>query len=92
MQAKSQPAPIAGPFTAPITGTSSDSNSRGRRWMPTSIALAIAYVGIENFFVKDGSKRWRITFPFGLLTRFLFDLPGFLGFCLSRTDSLLLTL
>jgi len=37
-----------------------------------AIALSIAYVGIENFFVKDGSKRWRITFPFGLIHGFGF--------------------
>ena len=37
-----------------------------------AIALSIAYVGIENFFVKDASKRWRITFPFGLIHGFGF--------------------
>ena len=37
-----------------------------------AIALSIAYVGIENFFVKDASKRWRITFPFGLVHGFGF--------------------
>jgi hypothetical protein len=36
------------------------------------IALSIAYVGVENFFVKDASKRWRITFPFGLIHGFGF--------------------
>jgi hydrogenase/urease accessory protein HupE len=47
-------------------------------WVPSSriiepaIALSIAYVGIENFFVKDASKRWRITFPFGLIHGFGF--------------------
>ena len=47
-------------------------------WTPSSrivepaIALSIAYVGIENFFVKDASKRWRITFPFGLIHGFGF--------------------
>ena len=47
-------------------------------WAPSSrviepaIALSIAYVGIENFFVKDASKRWRITFPFGLIHGFGF--------------------
>jgi hydrogenase/urease accessory protein HupE len=47
-------------------------------WAPSSriiepaIALSIAYVGIENFFVKDASKRWRITFPFGLVHGFGF--------------------
>jgi hydrogenase/urease accessory protein HupE len=47
-------------------------------WAPSSrivepaIALSIAYVGIENFFVKDAEKRWRITFPFGLIHGFGF--------------------
>ena len=60
-------------------------------WAPSSrivepaIALSIAYVGIENFFVKDASKRWRITFPFGLVHGF-----GFAGalqeIALSRSE------
>jgi hydrogenase/urease accessory protein HupE len=37
-----------------------------------AIALSIAYVGVENLFVADPSKRWRITFPFGLLHGFGF--------------------
>jgi hydrogenase/urease accessory protein HupE len=37
-----------------------------------AIALSIAYVGIENWFVRDASRRWRITFPFGLLHGFGF--------------------
>lgn len=36
------------------------------------IALSIAYVGVENFFVKDAEKRWRITLPFGLIHGFGF--------------------
>jgi hypothetical protein len=32
-----------------------------------SIALSIAYVGIENWFVEDARGRWRITFLFGLV-------------------------
>src|SRR6185503_16777801 len=38
-------------------------------WAPSprvvepAIALSIAYVGVENFLVKDAEKRWRITFP-----------------------------
>jgi hydrogenase/urease accessory protein HupE len=36
------------------------------------IALSIAYVGVENFFVKDAAKRWRITAPFGLVHGFGF--------------------
>lgn len=37
-----------------------------------AIALSIAYVGVENFFVKSADKRWRITFPFGLIHGFGF--------------------
>ncbi len=33
---------------------------------------SIAYVGVENLFVTDASKRWRITFPFGLIHGFGF--------------------
>ncbi|HZF49294.1 MAG TPA: HupE/UreJ family protein [Polyangiaceae bacterium] len=41
------------------------------------IALSIIYVGVENFFVKDAEKRWRITLPFGLIHGFGF--AGALG-------------
>lgn len=47
-------------------------------WAPSprivepAIALSIAYVGVENLFVNDASKRWRITFPFGLIHGFGF--------------------
>ncbi len=41
------------------------------------IALSVAYVGIENFFVKDTSKRWRIAAAFGLIHGFGF--AGALG-------------
>ncbi len=47
-------------------------------WAPSArivepaIALSIVYVGIENFFVADAGKRWRITFPFGLIHGFGF--------------------
>ena len=37
------------------------------RIVEPAIALSVAYVGVENFFVKDGSKRWRIAFSFGLI-------------------------
>lgn len=36
------------------------------------IALSIVYVGIENWFVGDASRRWRLTFPFGLIHGFGF--------------------
>jgi len=42
------------------------------RFVEPAIALSIAYVGIENLFVKDARKRWRITFPFGLIHGFGF--------------------
>jgi hypothetical protein len=42
------------------------------RLVEPAIALSIAYVGIENLFVADASKRWRITFPFGLIHGFGF--------------------
>jgi hypothetical protein len=47
-------------------------------WTPPSrvveagIALSIAYVGVENFFVTNAERRWRITFPFGLVHGFGF--------------------
>jgi hydrogenase/urease accessory protein HupE len=47
-------------------------------WAPSlavvepAIALSIAYVGVENWFVKDASRRWVITFPFGLIHGFGF--------------------
>jgi hydrogenase/urease accessory protein HupE len=52
-------------------------------WAPSSrivepaIALSIAYVGIENLVVKDARRRWRVTFPFGLVHGFGF--AGALG-------------
>jgi hydrogenase/urease accessory protein HupE len=36
------------------------------------IALSIAYVGIENWFVRDGRGRWKITLLFGLVHGFGF--------------------
>lgn len=52
-------------------------------WAPSgdfvepAIALSVAYVAIENWFVSDAAKRWRITFLFGLLHGFGF--AGALG-------------
>jgi hypothetical protein len=37
------------------------------RLVEPAIALSVAYVGIENFFVGDVKGRWRITLPFGLV-------------------------
>jgi hydrogenase/urease accessory protein HupE len=42
------------------------------RIIEPAIALSIAYVGAENFVVHDVAKRWRITFPFGLVHGFGF--------------------
>jgi len=42
-----------------------------------AIALSIAYVGIENYWLKHPEKRWRIAFPFGLVHGFGF--AGVLG-------------
>jgi hydrogenase/urease accessory protein HupE len=55
------------------------------RLVEPCIALSIAYVGIENWFVRDGRGRWRVTFPFGLVHGF-----GFAGalreIALPRSD------
>jgi hypothetical protein len=37
-----------------------------------AIALTIAYVGLENWFLRDAEKRWRIALPFGLVHGFGF--------------------
>ncbi len=42
------------------------------RVVEPAIALSIVYVALENFFVVDASKRWRIAFPFGLVHGFGF--------------------
>ena len=42
------------------------------RFVEPMIAMSIAYVGLENFFLKNAEKRWRITFPFGLIHGFGF--------------------
>jgi hydrogenase/urease accessory protein HupE len=47
------------------------------RLVEPAIALSIAYVGVENWFVRDASSRWMITFPFGLVHGFGF--AGALG-------------
>jgi hydrogenase/urease accessory protein HupE len=47
-------------------------------WVPSpsvvepAIALSISYVGVENWFVRDASRRWLLTFPFGLVHGFGF--------------------
>jgi hydrogenase/urease accessory protein HupE len=42
------------------------------RIVEPAIALSIAYVGVENLVRCDFDKRWRITFPFGLVHGFGF--------------------
>jgi hypothetical protein len=42
------------------------------RLVEPAIALSIAYVGVENWFVRDAERRWLITFPFGLVHGFGF--------------------
>lgn len=37
------------------------------RWVEPAIALSIAYVGIENLWLKDATQRWRVSFLFGLV-------------------------
>ncbi|WP_171654595.1 HupE/UreJ family protein [Paenibacillus foliorum] len=37
------------------------------KWVESGIALTIAYVAIENFFVKTSKWRWLLTFGFGLI-------------------------
>lgn len=46
-------------------------------WVEPAIAASIAYVGLENFFVRDAGGRWRITLPFGFVHGFGF--AGALG-------------
>jgi hypothetical protein len=46
--------------------------SPAARLVEPAIALSIAYVGVENWFVRDASRRWMITFPFGLIHGFGF--------------------
>ncbi len=43
------------------------------RFTESAIALSIMYIAIENFFIKDTDKRWRITFFFGLVHGFGFS-------------------
>jgi hypothetical protein len=52
-----------------------------------AIALSVAYVGVENFFVKSADRRWLITFPLGLVHGFGF--AGALGGLAVPKDQLL---
>ncbi|MCL2451168.1 MAG: HupE/UreJ family protein, partial [Polyangiaceae bacterium] len=42
------------------------------RVVEPAIALSIAYVGVENFFIRSPQRRWRVTLPFGLVHGFGF--------------------
>ncbi len=42
------------------------------RWIEAGIALSIAYVACENFFLKNVSYRWILAFGFGLVHGFGF--------------------
>lgn len=37
------------------------------RFVEPAIALSVAYVGLENFFVRDAGRRWRVALLFGLV-------------------------
>ena len=41
-------------------------------WIEPLIALSIVYVGIENYVVRDTSRRWPLTLAFGLIHGFGF--------------------
>lgn len=42
------------------------------RLVETAIAATIVYVAVENFWIKDTSRRWILTFVFGLIHGFGF--------------------
>lgn len=42
------------------------------KWVEAGIALSIAYVALENFWLKRGEHRWVLTFLFGLVHGFGF--------------------
>jgi hydrogenase/urease accessory protein HupE len=42
------------------------------RWVEAIIAASIVYVAVENFFIRDVDKRWRLSFLFGLVHGFGF--------------------
>lgn len=44
----------------------------GSRFIEPAIGLTIAYVGVENLFLKEPRGRWRITFFLGLVHGFAF--------------------
>jgi hypothetical protein len=42
------------------------------RWVEAGIALSIAYVALENFWIRDSKHRWLLTFGFGFVHGFGF--------------------
>ena len=42
------------------------------QWVEALIAASIVYVAVENFFIRQIDKRWRLTFLFGLIHGFGF--------------------
>jgi len=42
------------------------------RWVEAGIALSIAYVALENFWIQDSKHRWLLTFGFGFVHGFGF--------------------
>jgi hydrogenase/urease accessory protein HupE len=42
------------------------------RIVEPAIALSICYVAVENWFIRDASRRWLVTAPFGLVHGFGF--------------------
>ena len=42
------------------------------KWIEAGIALSIAYVAVENFWIQRTDRRWMLTFAFGLVHGFGF--------------------
>ena len=42
------------------------------QWVEAMIAASIVYVAVENFFIREIDRRWRLTFLFGLIHGFGF--------------------
>ena len=42
------------------------------RLVETAIAATIVYVALENFWIREGGRRWMLTFVFGLIHGFGF--------------------
>ena len=84
--------PIAGVLTAFTLGHTASLAVASLGWFVPSgwliepaIALSIAYVGAENFFIKSWRHRWILTLPFGLVHGFGFA-SGLLDLAVDRAD------